>query len=94
MTTHPDLYNEHPSTVVMYFTTWCPDCRRARRVLESEQVAFLGVDIDLDARAEQFVKSLNRGNRSVPTIIFPDGSRMVEPDNEQLTQKLQQFQTR
>lgn len=91
MTMHPDLYTEHPSSIVMYFTTWCPDCHRARRVLESEQIPFVDVDIDRDPQAQRFVQDVNRGNRSVPTIIFPDGTLLVEPTNEQLARKLRQL---
>ncbi len=30
----------------------------------------------------------NRGNRSVPTLIFPDGSMLVEPSTPELAQRL------
>lgn len=92
MTTHPDLYTKHPTIIVMYATAWCPDCHRARRVLESEQIPFVDVDIDRDPQAQRFVQDINRGNRSVPTIIFPDGTQLVEPRNEQLAEKLRLLQ--
>lgn len=34
------------------------------------------------------VERLNHGRRSVPTIVFPDGSILVEPSDTQLADKL------
>ncbi|NTU56783.1 MAG: NrdH-redoxin, partial [Anaerolineales bacterium] len=48
------------------------------------------VNVDNDARGADFVKEVNRGSRSVPTIVFPDGSIMVEPSNLQLEEKFSQ----
>ncbi len=81
----------NPAGIVMYSTSWCPDCRRARRVLESARVDYLDVDIERDPHAAKFVMQLNGGNRSVPTILFPDGTSLVEPGNEDLTRKLQTY---
>jgi hypothetical protein len=39
--------------------------------------------------SERRAVPLNNGNRSVPTIVFPDGSRLVEPSNAELLRKLQ-----
>jgi mycoredoxin len=47
----------------------------------------LEVDVNTDKKAETFVKELNHGNRSVPTIILPDGSMMVEPSTSELEAK-------
>jgi glutaredoxin-like protein len=74
--------------IVVYGTTWCPDVYRARQFLDGHKVSYCWVDIDQDADAEAYVKQVNDGNRSVPTIIFPDGSILVEPSNKQLAAKL------
>ena len=79
-----DLCNLNPSQIVMYATEWCPDCRRARFFFERRKIPFLNVDIDSDESAKAFVKELSHGNRSVPTIIFPDGTIMVEPSTTEL----------
>ena len=75
-------------SIVMYGTTWCGDCRRARRIFERHNVGYEWINIDQDCDAEAYVKKVNRGNRSVPTIVFPDGSTLVEPSNQQLLDKL------
>lgn len=74
--------------IIFYGVVWCPDCRRAKKFLIQHQVPFDEIDVDRDAEASAIVKRLNNGNRSVPTIVFPDGSILVEPDNAQLADKL------
>lgn len=80
--------NGNGSQVTMYTTNWCPDCWRAKRVMESMQVAFVEIDITHDDEARELVEKLNNGNRSVPTILFPDGSVLTEPSTSQLVAKL------
>ena len=79
-----DLYTTSPNRIVMYTTAWCPDCRRAKLFFQRKGIEYLDVDVNADEKAEAFVKELNHGNRSVPTIIFPDGSMLVEPSNSEL----------
>jgi mycoredoxin len=83
-----DLYTLSPTRIVFYGVIWCGDCRRARRALAELNVDYLDIDIDADHAAEAFVRQLNRGNRSVPTIVFPDGSTLTEPNDTILVQKL------
>lgn len=75
-------------TIRMYSTSWCGDCRRSKRFLETHQVPFEEINIEEDPQAAQIVLALNHGIRSVPTIIFPDGSVLVEPSNLALASKL------
>lgn len=74
--------------LIVYGTPWCPDCRRSKQFLGEHRIAYDYIDIDQDPAAQAEVERLNRGNRSVPTIVFPDGSILVEPSNEALAQKL------
>ena len=67
--------------LIVYATGWCGDCPRARQFLDSHHVAYRWIDIDRDREAEALVRKVNRGNRSVPTLIFPDGSMLIEPGN-------------
>lgn len=83
-----DLYTFQPTQIVVYGVSWCGDCRRARQVFSQLNVPHLDIDIDSDKQAEAFVKQINRGNRSVPTIVFPDGSTLTEPDSARLSNKL------
>jgi mycoredoxin len=85
-----DLYSLKPTQIVMYSVEWCPDCRRAKFFFKRKNIEVLEVDVNGDKKAEEFVKSINQGNRSVPTIIFPDGSMMVEPSSADLEAKFSQ----
>ena len=82
-----DLYSLNPKQIVMYSAEWCPDCRRAKFFFKRKNIDVLEVDVNADKKAEAFVKELNNGFRSVPTIILPDGSMMVEPSTEELEAK-------
>jgi len=74
--------------IIVYGTTWCPDCRRSKQFLGEHRVQYTWIDIEEDAAARAAVERLNNGNRSVPTIVFPDGSKLVEPSNDELARKL------
>ena len=74
--------------IVVYGTNWCGDCRRARQFLDKHGIEYEFINIDKDKEAEQFVRKTNNGMRSVPTIIFEDGSILVEPSPMTLAQKL------
>jgi mycoredoxin len=75
----------------MYGTSWCGDCRRARRVFDQNKTTYEYIDIEQDEAARTYVEQVNSGSQSVPTIIFPDGSVLVEPSSAVLTAKLQQL---
>lgn len=79
---------ENSTEIIMYGTTWCGDTRRARRFMDEHNIQFKWIDIDQDPQARKFVEEVNHGFRSVPTIIFPDGSMLVEPSTSKLAEKL------
>jgi mycoredoxin len=85
----PKSSSESNDTIIVYGTGWCWDCRRARRFLDQHQIQYRWIDIDRDKTAEAYVRKANQGNRSVPTILFPDGKILVEPSNQTLAHKLQ-----
>ena len=74
--------------IVVYSTTWCPDCKRAKKFFGEQRVPYVNVDIETDAEAMAYVEQVNHGKRSVPTILFPDGDILVEPSNARLAEKL------
>ena len=85
---NPDLYSLHPSSIMVYGATWCPDCKRAKQFLGEQRIQYNNIDIDEDPKSVIFVEQLNSGKRMIPTIVFPDGEILVEPTNAQLAQKL------
>ncbi len=82
------MNNQNGKDIVVYSTTWCPDCRRAKKFFGEQRIPYVNIDIEADAEAMAFVEKVNQGKRSVPTIIFPDGQILVEPSNAQLADKL------
>jgi mycoredoxin len=76
------------SQIIVYGTRWCGDTKRALKILDERQVIYEWINIDKNKQGEEFVIKTNNGFRSVPTIIFPDGSIMVEPGNVELNAKL------
>jgi len=78
--------------IVFYGTLWCGDTRRSRAYFDRNQIPYRFIDIDKDKEARTFVEKVNNGYRSVPTIIFPDGSMLVEPKEDVLAEKCSLFQ--
>jgi mycoredoxin len=74
--------------ILFYGTNWCPTSRRARAFLEKNGIVYEFINIDDDKKAEDFVRKTNNGFRSIPTIVFADGSILVEPSNKELSIKL------
>lgn len=70
----------HSESLVVYSASWCPDCRRAKRVLEESEVRFDEVDIDRDSDAEALVLARSGGRRVVPTLRFDDRVWAFNPD--------------
>ena len=82
-----DHYTLTPTQIVMYTTEYCSDCMRAKKFFEANNIPYLRIGLEGNAEATEFVMQINNGYRSVPTIIFPDGSVLVEPNWEELKAK-------
>jgi thioredoxin reductase (NADPH) len=74
--------------IKVYGAGWCPDCRRAKRFLGDQRIPFEWHDIEVDPNGVRTVQERNDGNNIIPTIIFPDGSHLSEPSNEELAEKI------
>ncbi len=75
-------------TIKIYGATWCPDCRRAKKFLSDQRIAFEWHDLEVDPDGQAVVQARNNGNNIIPTIIFPDDTYLAEPTNEELADKL------
>ncbi len=74
--------------ITVYGAPWCPDCRRSKGFLNEQRIDYAWVDIDQDAEGRAYVERLQGGGRTIPTIVFPDGSVLLEPSNTELAAKL------
>ena len=80
--------NTNPALIVMYTTAACSECFRAKAFFDAHDIDYLGIGLEGNTEATEFVMRVNNGLQSVPTIVFPDGSVLVEPSWEQLKQKI------
>ena len=76
------------TTVTMYSTPWCGYCHRLRAQMDREGIAYEVVDIEAHPEAAELVMSVNGGNQTVPTLVFPDGSALTNPSVAQVKEKL------
>ena len=73
-----------PSTeVVVYSRPGCPFCTMLRTGLKLRGVPFREVNIWQDPEAAAFVRSVARGNETVPTVSVGDVS-LVNPSAKQV----------
>jgi mycoredoxin len=72
----------------MYTTNWCGYCVRLKAGLEREGIGFTEVNIEHAPEAAEMVMSVNGGNRTVPTVVFADGTAMTNPSLRQIKEKL------
>lgn len=73
---------------VVYATSWCPYSRALVSELRSYGVAFDEVDVDFDDAAAALVERLNGGNRTVPTVVYPDGTHATNPRGAEVAGKM------
>ncbi len=72
----------------MYSTPWCGYCHRLAGQLQREGIGFDVVDIEQDPAAADVVREVNRGNQTVPTLVFSDGTAMTNPSLADVKAKL------
>jgi mycoredoxin len=77
-----------PDKVTMYSTPWCGYCRRLKTQMDREGIAYAEIDIEADPAAADYVMSVNGGNQTVPTVVFPDGTALTNPSLVQVKNQL------
>ena len=75
--------------VTMFTTQWCGYCVRLKKLMQREGIEFAEVDIENDATAAELVMQANGGNRTVPTLVFTDGTALTNPSIEQVKTQLE-----
>ena len=79
---------DQTTEIIVYGTTWCPDCKRAKQYLGEQRIPYRWVNIEEDASGIDYVEQANGGKRLVPTIVFPNGTVLAEPSNALLATTL------
>lgn len=76
------------ANITMYGADWCGDCRRSKRLFEELDVQVNHVDVENDPAAADKVIEINGGAKSIPVIVFEDGTHLTEPSDPELKAKL------
>lgn len=74
--------------ITLYGAAWCVDCKRSKDLMDKNSVPYDYIDIELVPGAAEKVAEINNGYKSIPTIVFEDGTVLVEPSNKVLSDKL------
>jgi mycoredoxin len=74
--------------LTMYSTPWCGYCQRLKAQLGREGIEFNEIDIEQDPESADFVMSVNGGNQTVPTVVFPNGKALTNPSLAQVKEML------
>ncbi|HEU5328162.1 MAG: glutaredoxin family protein [Thermomicrobiales bacterium] len=72
-----------PTQVIVYTTTWCPDCRAAKRYLDQRGIAYDEINIEETPGAAEQVEAWSGGYRTVPTFNV-GGAIVVDFDRRAL----------
>ncbi|MGY1711148.1 mycoredoxin [Geodermatophilus sp. SYSU D00758] len=76
--------------VTMYTTPWCGYCVRLKKLMQREGIEYAEVDIEREPAAADIVMQANGGNRTVPTLVFADGTALTNPGIDQVKAQLTQ----
>jgi mycoredoxin len=69
-------------SIKMYTTTWCSDCRKAKRFLSDKGVEVVEVNIEEIPGAADYVMNVNQGKRKVPTFEVEGRTFNLSPYDE------------
>jgi glutaredoxin len=78
-------------SIKFYTTNWCGDCIRSKALLNKLNIQFEEINVDEDKEANEYITNLQNNQRRIPTIVFEDGSFLVEPSDPELHSKLEQL---
>ncbi len=76
------------ASIKLYGTDWCSDCKRSKKFLGEQRVQYEYINIEEDSEGQNYVREIQHGGLSIPTITFDNGSVLIEPSNAELAAKL------
>lgn len=75
-------------SITMFSTTWCGYCRRLKSQLDAQGIGYQEINIEEVEGTAELVESINGGNQTVPTVLFPDGSSATNPSLAEVKTRL------
>ena len=79
-------------TIKFYTTDWCGDCTRSKSLLNKLNINFDEINVDTNSDANEYITKLQNNQRRIPTIVFEDGTYLVEPTDPELLEKINSYQ--
>ena len=80
------------NNIKFYSTEWCGDCVRSKKLLEKMKISYEEIDIDFDKEAYKKISKWQNRKPRIPTIVFYDGTYLVEPTDVELMEKITSYQ--
>jgi mycoredoxin len=81
-------YTPADGALTVFSTTWCGYCTRLKSHLDRVGITYSEIDVEEDPDAAELVITVNKGNRTVPTVVFPDGSTATNPSLAEVQSRL------
>lgn len=81
-------YTPETGTITMFSTSWCGYCKHLKTQLDAKGIGYTEINIEETPGTAELVESLNNGNQTVPTVLFPDGSAATNPSLKDVMEKL------
>ena len=75
-------------TITMFTTSWCGYCRGLKTGLDRDGIVYEEVNIERHPDSVGYVMSVNGGNQTVPTVVFPDGTSATNPSLAEVRRRL------
>jgi mycoredoxin len=75
-------------SVTMFTTSWCGYCRNLKQQMDRAGVSYTEVNIEEVEGTAELVASVNGGNQTVPTLLFPDGTTATNPSLAEVQSRL------
>ena len=74
--------------ITMYGADWCGDCRKTKQYLAKNEIPHRWIDVEAHPEEIATVMEYNGGRKSIPVVVFPDGTHLTEPSDAEMDAKL------
>jgi len=81
-------YTPAAGSITMFSTSWCGYCKRLKLQLDKDGIGYTEVNIEEVEGTAELVASVNGGNQTVPTVVFPDGSTATNPSAREVAERI------
>ena len=85
--------NTNSPAATVYYADWCPFCRKLRERLDRTETPYDVANVDAGGMDEvnEWIKSVNDGNRIIPTVLYSDGTHATNPEASAVRAKLREL---